>query len=166
MGGVITQLWWFLTQPRGWRNVRRTVPDPLLGTLVYVGQRTRPDGPVNGIWQVTYPKAGVTQPLSVSFPTGDKDPAAEDVATLKGVLDDLDGVFARCRAEVSAQYEQTVEAPMPPEWRDAFRLDSIQLADPEDPDSELDVSYWCEAALHWFTVSFHENTVTYVSMDG
>ncbi len=166
MAGIFTQLWWLLTQPRGWRTVRRTVPDPVFGTLQFVGRRSRPDGHVDGVWQVTYPPAGISQPISVSFPTGADVPAPEDVATLRTLLDDLDGIFARCRSELGAEYETTVQAPMPAEWRTAFRLDSITLADTEDPESELDVTYWCENALHWFTVSFRGDTVTYVSMDG
>ena len=169
MSNVFSRAWQRLTAGSGWREVHSTLPHPVFGELQFTGRRTRPDGPVYGIWKVTYPPAGITHPVSIELPSGawpDKMPPEDELMQVKALLDDLDGIFERCRPEVAALYERVVEAPMPADWRAAFRLDSLRLPDEEEADSTLDVAYWCEAALHWFVVQFEGTKVLGVEMEG
>ena len=55
---------------------------------------------------------------------------------------------------------------MPHEWRESFQLEHTQLPDPDEPESEWQVPYWCEAVQHWFVVDFRGDTVTNVQVDG
>ena len=139
---------------------------PVFGELQFEGRRTRPDGPVNGLWYLTYPQAGLTHRFSAVFPTTDPTPSVEHLAQLKALLDNLDNLFERARTAIAKEYVSWIEEPLPADWRSVFRLDSITLPDTEYPEEPWDIVYWCEGALHWFTVEFQGDDVAYVSVDG
>ena len=149
-----------------WREVHRTVPHPVYGEVRLTGTRLRPEDPIGGIWKVTYPPEVVPNPITVDFPSPGELPIAEDIEQLDQLVHDLDGLFERCRAAVAPVYEQVVEKPLPADWRSAFRLDGFRLADLEEDDPVLEVSYWCEDALHWFNIELRGATVIGVHMEG
>ena len=164
MANVLVELWWLVKHGRGWRDFIRVEQHPRLGELRYVGWRSRPGGHVTGVWKLQ--PAGFDRPFGVDFPTMGDEPTPEALAQLEEVLADLDGLFERGRAQIAAAYLQMVEQPMPPAWREAFKLDHISLPDPDEPEPEWQVQYWCEAALHWFVVYFQGGLVTDVGIDG
>jgi len=164
MANVLVELWWLLKHGRGWREVRRSVSHPGLGELQYIGRRLRPGGHVDGLWKLR--PDGFDKVFGVDFPSEGGEPTPEGFAQLEQVLGNLDGLFERARPPIREEYESFVEKPMPKEWREAFQLDHIQLPDPEEPEPEWQISYWCEAALHWFVVDFSGDTVTHVQVDG
>jgi hypothetical protein len=102
----------------------------------------------------------------VDFPTEGNEPTVEGLAKLEELLGDPDSLFERGRLQLREAYALTVEEPMPDEWRTALRLHHIDLPDPEEPDMEWQVTYWCEAAQHWFVVDFVGEAVTDVRMEG
>jgi hypothetical protein len=163
---LLTRLLRLLDLDTGWREVRRTVPHPVFGELRFVGRRTRPDGPVNGLWEVTPP--GFARRVTVGFPMPDDGtPTAEDLAWLEEFFRDLDGFFERIRPAVAEEYAHWVGEPLPADWRAAFRLDDVELpgADDEDPEA-WQVTYWCEGAQHWFVVDLRGAAVIRVEVDG
>jgi len=164
MANALVELWWLLKHGRRWREVRRSQPHPRLGELRYIGRRQRPDGHVTGVWKLQ--PNGFDRVFGAGFPTEGDEPTPEALAQLERVLADLDALFERARPRIREEYESFVEKPMPKEWREAFQLDHIELPDPEEPQPEWQVSYWCEAAQHWFVVDFRGDAVTHVQIDG
>jgi hypothetical protein len=166
MTDLVTRLLRLVGLDQSWREERRTMSHPVFGELQFEGRRTRRDGPVSGLWYVTYPQARLTHRFSVTFPSADPTPSREHLTQLQALLDDIDNLFERGRSVVAVEYEKWIGEPLPADWRSVFRLDSITLPDTEYPDEPWDIVYWCEGALHWFRVEFERDAVTYVSVDG
>jgi hypothetical protein len=159
MTSVFARFWRFVTGDVAGRAIHVTIAHPVFGTIEFNGTRSPRDNRIDGLWKVPLP--GSTRGLTVDFrsippPSPDNviPPPAEDLARLEALLGDLDALFERGRSRLAAQYERTVEEPMPADWRSVFRLDSISLPDPDDEEQVWDVSYWCENAQHWFNVVF------------
>jgi hypothetical protein len=145
-------------------EVLRTLTHPVYGEMRCLGFRPPAGERAPGFWML-YPP-GFTHRLSVEFPSGSEFPTDEDLAALDRILGDLDGLFALCRAEVAAEYEDHAEKPMPADWRAVLRLDDINLPEPGVPNAEWHVNYWCEDLQHWIGVDFIGNTVDYIRVDG
>lgn len=146
-------------------RVLRTLPHPALGELRFVGSQLRPGGPVDGMWEVTPP--GLAHRVRVEFPSvPGEPPAADDLAELERILGDPDALFGRLRAAAAGEYLHWTDEPLPADWRAALRLDHVRLPDPEEADAGWQVTYWCEAALHWLVVDFDGDAVVDVGMEG
>jgi len=145
-------------------TVHRTFLHPVLGELRFVGSGTRPAGPIDGTWELTPP--GLTHRVTVEFPSAGEPPSPDDLAKLEKILGDLDGFFERFRSAAAGEYAGMVGEPMPADWRTAFRLDHVQLPDPEEAEALWWVNYWCEPALHWLVVTFDGDAVFDVGFEG
>lgn len=172
MSNLFKRLWWHLTQPAGWRTVRRTVHHATLGTLHYEGTRTHPGGAVNGVWRVN-PRSGPSaggRPITVGFPTMGGEPTDAYLDQLAAILADPDALFERVRPAIAAEYPRWTEAPLPADWRSVLHLEGIDLPPaPEDVDEEgpvWQVTYWCEPAAHWFVVDLEGDKITYLDVAG
>lgn len=158
------RLWRRITFDERRRRVRLTVPHPVFGDMHFFGRRGIRDDVISGWWQLTPP--GFTRHLTVIFPTPGGTLDDGDLARLQAILDDLDALFERIRPHIVEEYAHWVGEPLPSDWRDAFRLDSIDLPDVEMGEDQWTVGYWCEGAQHWFEIELHGNEVTYVSVEG
>jgi hypothetical protein len=179
MTNIFMKAWYRLSGDDARRKVHRSISHPTLGSLEFDGERIRRDESIRGSWSLVPP--GFGHRVSVDFrsmdeplpeeqrspdPMVDLTPSTEDLGMLASILGDLDGLFERCRPQVSEQYERTVEEPMPPGWRGTLRLDSLQVPAAGVADAEWQVSYWCENALHWFVIDFAGDRVTDVDLAG
>jgi hypothetical protein len=135
-----------------------------MGELRFTGRRLRPGGHADGYWKVQPP--GFDVPVGVDFANENGDPYPEGLRALDALLSDLDALFERSAKQVSEAYKQIVEELMPQEWRAAFRLEHISVPDDKEREPEWQVTYWCEAALHWFVVSYRGEEVVDVSIEG
>lgn len=162
MANLITELWWLLKHGRGWREEHRSYSHPRLGELRFSGTRLYPGGNAHGYWKVQPP--GFDAPVGADFAYPNPNP--EGLLRLEELLSDLDALFARGERQLREIYEEVVQEPMPQDWRAALRLHHILLPDDEDPELEWQVTYWCEAAQHWFVVSYLGDEVTDVGMEG
>lgn len=164
MANILTELWWLLKHGRGWREEHRSFPHPRLGEFRFTGTRARPGAQAHGYWKVQPP--GFDDAIGVDFQFENGDPTPEGLALLETLLGDLDALFERCRPHAEQEYAQMVEEPMPHDWRSAFRLEHISLPDTDERDSEWQVTYWCEPALHWLVVTFRGDEVIDAGFDG
>lgn len=156
------RIWYRLTFADLRRRVRRTMVDPRFGEMRFSGTRSLRDDMLSGAWWMTPP--GFAKHVVVFFPRAM--PTPDDLVRLEALLGDLDGLFERSRSEVAAKYEEWVEEPMPADWRAAFTLNSVDVADPEDADAPWQVVWWCENAQHFFQVDFEGEKVAYVEIEG
>jgi len=93
-------------------------------------------------------------------------PDAAQVELCKTLLGDLDALFDRCRPLFEADFEQWTGRPFPHEWRDDFSLVGLGLPPRGDPSAEWEVTYFVDAANHYFTAYFEDGRASYLTVDG
>jgi len=168
MASLLQRVWWRLTLGAGWDTVRRTVRHASAGELHYEGKRSRPGGPVHGLWRVARPD--VVRPITIGFPTLGEEPTPFYLDRLASMLADPDALFERFRPAIAPVYLEWIETPLPADWRSVFRLDGLDLPPaPEDVEADgalWQVTWWCSPAEHWFVVHLDGDAIIDVEVAG
>ena len=104
--------------------------------------------------------------IGLVIPAPETGPTREQVEFCRMLLDDLDGLFARCRPVFAERFEEWANKPFPLEWRDEFSLVGLGLSANGDDAQPWDVCYFVDAANHYFTAFFEGGRASYVTVDG
>jgi hypothetical protein len=87
-------------------------------------------------------------------------------AFCRSVLNDLDGLFTRCRPVFEGDFEEWSGKPFPPDWRSEFSLVGLGLPERGDDSRPWDVCYFVDAANHYFTAYFEGGRASHLTVDG
>jgi hypothetical protein len=166
MTSLFDRLLQFVRPDFAGREVRRTVPHPTLGDLVFEGRRSPRDGMPHGVWYVTPPGFAHRLSLGLQMTAGDATPDPGELAWLEARLAEVDAIVERARPAIAPEYAHWVGGTLPADWRRAFRLEGFDMPNDEEPGEPWRITFWCEGAQHWFHVEHQGETVTDVVVDG
>jgi hypothetical protein len=137
---------------------KQELDHPYFGRLLFV--------PRGGYWEAELVVEGMPEKVGLVVPAGESGPAAAQAELCRGLLADLDGLFARCRPVFEGDFESWTGKAFPSEWRDEFSLVGLGLPAEGDMMRPWDVCYFVDAANHYFTAYFEGGTASYLTVDG
>jgi hypothetical protein len=129
----------------------------------YFGRMTHMPGEY---WEAELVLSGEPEKIGVTMPASEEGPSAAQVEFCRHLLGDLDALFARCRPVFEGDFETWTEVPFPDDWRPAFVLVGLGLPADGDESRPWDVTYFVEAASHYFTAYFEDGVASYLTVDG
>jgi hypothetical protein len=136
---------------------RPTLDHPFFGRLTLMR---------GGYWEGELLVPGVAERIGLVVPAPETGPSEQQAAFCRGLLDDLNGLFTRCRPVFEGDFEQWTGKAFPAAWRDEFSLVGLGLPEGGDPTSPWDVCYFVDAANHYFTAYFEDGQASYATVDG
>jgi len=139
------------------RSKRPMLDHPYFGRLTYMAGE---------YWVGELPRAGLPERVGLVVPAPPTGPDEAQVMFCRGLLDDLDALFERCRPLFEPDFEEWAEEPFPTEWSEDFVLTGLGLPARGDEREPWDVGYFVEAANHYFTAHFEQGRPSYLTVDG
>jgi hypothetical protein len=137
---------------------RRAVLDhPYFGRVMFMSR---------SYWEGELSVPGQPEKVGLVIPAPESGPLEEQVEFCRGLLTDLDALFARCRPVFKGDFEVWTEKPFPVGWHEDFLLVGLGLPELGDETKPWDVCYFVDAANHYFTAYFEEGRPSYLSIDG
>jgi hypothetical protein len=139
------------------RRKRPTLDHPFFGRVTFMPGR---------YWEAELTAPAVKEKVGVTIPADETGPSPQQVAFCRTLLEDLDGLFERCRPVFVGRFEEWTEKPFPRDWREDFSLVGLGLPVDGDPAQPWDVTYFVDAANHYFTAYFENGTPADMTIDG
>ena len=137
---------------------RRPVLDhPFFGRLTFMP---------GGYWEGDLVVPGLPERVGLVVPAPECGPSDEQTAWCRGVLADLDGLFARCRPVFDGAFEQWAQRAFPADWREEFSLVGLGVPADGDDAAAWDACYFVAAANHYFTAYFEDGRPAHLTVDG
>ena len=118
------------------------------------------------LWEGELTVPGSPEKLGLVIPARETGPSERHVALCRALLDDLDGLFERCRPVFAADFEVWAGKALPSDWRTDFALVGLGLPSDGDETQPWDVCYFVDAANHYFTAHFEDGRASYLTVDG
>ena len=100
------------------RSKRPMLDHPYFGRLTYMAGE---------YWEGELPRAGLPERVGLVVPAPPTGPDEAQVMFCRGLLDDLDALFERCRPLFEPDFEEWAEEPFPTEWSEDFVLTGLGL---------------------------------------
>ena len=135
---------------------RPQLEHPFFGTLTWM----------DGYWEGELTVEGVPERVGLVVPAPETGPVEAQAAFCRSVLNDLDGLFTRCRPVFEGDFEEWSGKPFPTDWRSEFSLVGLGLPERGDDLRPWDVCYFVDAANHYFTAYFEGGRAAYLTVDG
>jgi hypothetical protein len=109
---------------------------------------------------------GLPEKVGLTIPARESGPSEAQVHFCRSLLGDFDALFTRCRPVFEGKFEEWTQKAFPSHWREDFSLVGLGLPVGGDELRPWDVTYFVEAANHYFTAYFENGTATYLTIDG
>jgi hypothetical protein len=117
-------------------------------------------------WEAELEIKGAKEPITVLIGAGKEGPDSKHAAFFKKCVSDLDTLFDKCWPIFEPDFQQWTGKPFSENWRDDFELMSIEIPREADENNEWTVSYYVDAANHYFTARFINGKPKYNEIDG
>jgi hypothetical protein len=117
-------------------------------------------------WEAELIQPGEPEKIGLTVPGPESGPSEAQVELCRRLLGDLDALFARCRPVFEGDFETWAEMSFPDDWREAFVLVGLGLPEEGDETRPWDVTYFVDAASHYFTAYFENRRASYLTVDG
>ena len=117
-------------------------------------------------WEAELKIKGAREPITVLISAGKEGPSSEHIAFFQKCVSDLDSLFNRCWPVLEPDFQQWSGRPFNGSWRDDFELMSIEIPKEADENNEWTVSYYVDAANHYFTARFIGGKPKFNEIDG
>lgn len=145
------------------RSWEREQEHPYFQNLVYFGSRDV----ARCYWEAELPLPGDDKVrIGVIMCGTESGPSIEEEKFCRELLADLDKTFERCRSGFANEFPKWSKAPMPTDWRIAFRLDGFQVPLNGDDTNGWELCYFVAPAGRYFTAVFEQGEVKHVEIDG
>jgi len=119
-----------------------------------------------GVWEGDLAVPGLPEKVGVVIPASEAGPSTQQTEFCRALLDDLDGLFRRCRPVFTGAFEEWTAKPFPSDWREEFSLVGLTLPVGADEAQPWDVCYFVDAANHYFSAYFELGRASYLTVDG
>lgn len=136
---------------------------PFFGRILYMGSDE--DDP-KGYWEAEKIVEGQAEPLTVLINAPLSGPDDKQVQFYRDAMSDQYELFSRCWPIFEPDFPQWTGKNFNGNWQDDFQLVSIEIPKDGDIHNEWSVSYFVEAANHYFTARFINAKPTFNEIDG
>ena len=92
-------------------------------------------------------------------------PALEEEQFCRDTVSDLDSLFEKCRPTLEPTFLSWVKKPLPPRWRETFKLDGFAIPKRGNPANPWEVTYYVALARHSFTAVFKGGVAVRTDVD-
>jgi len=106
------------------------------------------------------------EPLTVLINAPLSGPSNEHVNFYTNAVSDLGALFKKCWPIFEPDFEQWTDKKFSGNWKDDFEIMSIEIPRNADVTNEWTVSYYVDAANHYFTARFINGKPKYNEIDG
>jgi hypothetical protein len=123
----------------------------VFGSMRFMGS-DKPD--VDDYWEAEWVVDEGEEPLSILVNAPESGPIEAHIAFFQAVVSDLDALFDRCWPVFQPDFEEWTSKAFDGNWREDFKLVSLEIPKDGDVTNEWTVSYFVDAANHYFTARF------------
>ena len=136
---------------------------PFFGSMLFMGGEVPAD---NDYWEAELPITESRPPITVIINAPIAGPCQSQVDFCQWALSDQDALFQQCWPIFEPDFESWAHKHFSGDWRDDFELVSLEI--PRDGDNCHDwaVSYYVNAANHYFTARFVGGKAKFNEIDG
>jgi len=120
----------------------------------------------NDYWESELKIEGAKEPLTVLINAPKKGPSEDQAAFYKNVISDLDALFNKCWPIFEPDFSPWTNKEFSGDWKEDFELMSIEIPKDGNENNEWSVSYYVDAANHYFTARFENGEPKYNEIDG
>lgn len=133
------------------------------GNILFMGGAEPGD---DDYWEAQAVIKETKEPLSVLIHAPLSGPTAAHIEFYNDLTSDLDALFNQCWPLFEADFLQWTNKEFSGHWRDDFELMSIEIPRNAVKNNEWTVSYYVDAANHYFTARFINGIPKYNEVDG
>lgn len=139
------------------RRRRPTHDHPYFGRLTFM----EPD-----YWEGELVLEGAAERVGLVVPAPATGPVEAQVELCRRLLGEPERLLERCRPVLEGTYEEWAGTPLPEDWKGEFTLVGLGLPADGNEAAPWDVTYFVEAASHYFTVPFVDGRAQAPVVDG
>jgi hypothetical protein len=139
------------------RRRRPRIAHPYFGALTFMP---------GDYWEGELVAAGVPETIGITVQAPETGPTQPQVDFCRALLDDLDALFERCRPVFEGRFEEWTSKPFPVAWREEFSLVGLDVPPDGNPSQPWSVTYFVDAANHYFTAFLEDGRPSYMTVDG
>jgi hypothetical protein len=144
------------------REPQLTLNHSYFGRLLFI----RGTNAASNYWEGELAVLGLPEKVGLTIPAPESGPSEAQVHFCRSLLGDLEALFTRCKPVFEGKFEEWTQKAFPSHWREDFSLVGLGLPVGGDEMRPWDVTYFVEAANHYFTASFENGTATHLTIDG
>ena len=120
----------------------------------------------DGYWESEVSINEAKEPLTILINASLAGPTEKHVAFYKNAVSDLNALFNRCWPIFETDFEEWTNKKFTGNWQDDFEIMAIEIPQDADENNEWTVSYYVDAANHYFTARFINGKPKYNEIDG
>ena len=110
--------------------------------------------PSKSYWEAEVSLPNSNARIGVTMPGTADGPSPEEEQFCRRTVSDLDSLFEKCRPAFEPTFLSWVKKPIPPNWREVFKLNGFAIPESGNPAKPWEVTYYVEPAGHSFTAVF------------
>jgi hypothetical protein len=133
------------------------------GKILFMGGTEPAD---NDYWEAEARIDDAKEPLTLLINAPLSGPTKAHVEFYEKAVSDLDALFSKCWPIFESDFQQWTDKNFSGNWKDDFELMSIEIPRCADENNEWTVSYYVDAANHYFTARFVDGKPKYNEIDG
>lgn len=133
------------------------------GKIIFMGNDIPAD---NDYWESEIEIKDAKEPLTVLINAPREGPVDVHGRFYEQAVADLDLLFEKCWRVFKPDFKQWTNKEFSGNWKDDFELMSIEIPRNGDENNEWTVTYYVDAANHYFTARFIDGVARYNEIDG